>query len=74
MPIRITKEPPPIEDVAQRLAARITRDDIRPAPPPQAVITGNEERRQRSYRHCHLPAEPKPLALCHATPALMCRS
>jgi hypothetical protein len=57
----IERQPPPIEQIAQRLATRLARDGIRieqtlsPATPPK-----DEDRRQRSLRSCHLPAEPKP--------------
>jgi hypothetical protein len=49
-----------MEDARRVLAARIERGAIRPAARPK-----DEERRQRSYRYCHLPAEAKPR---HASP------
>ena len=62
----IDRQPPPIEEIAQRLAARMARDGIRiersPSPP---LPPKDEDRRQRSLRSCHLPAEPKPR---HAPP------
>ncbi len=66
MHLPINRQPPPIEEVAQRLAARIARDGIRieqcPSP---AILPKDNGRRQRSLRSCHLPAEPKPR---HAPP------
>jgi hypothetical protein len=55
-----------MEDARRSLAARIARDGLRPdrTPPPPA-IPKDEDRRQRSLRFCHLPAEPKPR---HAPP------
>ena len=54
------RQPPPIEQIAQRLATRIARDGRRhDAGPCPAAIQGDEARRQRSLRCCHLPAEPK---------------
>ena len=62
----IDRRPPPIEEVAQRLAARMARDGIRiEQSPSPAVPPKDEDRRQRSLRSCHLPAEPKPR---HAPP------
>ena len=55
-----------MEDARRSLAARIARDGIRlDTTPPPPAIPKDEERRQRSYRYCHLPAEPKPR---HAPP------
>jgi hypothetical protein len=57
--------PPPIEQIAQQLATRLARDGARakiavtiPAnrgPCPSCVA-----RSERSRRHCHMPAQPKP--------------
>jgi HTH domain len=56
------REPPRIEDIAQRLAVRMARDGqrevtetISPSP------TSPPARRARSLKTCHLPAAPKPL-------------
>jgi hypothetical protein len=66
MHVYIDRHPPPIEEVAQRLAARIARDGIRiERSPSPAVLPKDNDRRQRSLRSCHLPAEPKPR---HAPP------
>ncbi len=61
----IERQPPPIEQIAHRLAARVARDGARAniavtiqaarGPCPSCVA-----RRDRSLRHCHMPAEPKP--------------
>ena len=57
----IERQPPPIEQIAQRLAARVARDGIRREQHPSpAALSKDEDRRQRSLRSCHLPAEPKP--------------
>jgi hypothetical protein len=62
----IDRQPPPIEEVVQRLAARMAstgfRIEQRPSP---AVISKDEDRRQRSLRSCHLPADERPR---HAPP------
>jgi hypothetical protein len=59
--MNIDRQPPPIEEVVQRLAARMARSGIRiEQRPSPAVISKDEERRQRSLRSCHLPAEAKP--------------
>jgi hypothetical protein len=57
----IERQPPPIEQIAQRLATRLACDGIR-IEQPLCLPTPrkNEDRRQRSLRSCHLPAEPKP--------------
>lgn len=64
MHLQIDRRPPPIEEVVQRMKARIDRDGIRiekiPSPASLLPTTRNENRRQRSLRSCHLPAEPKP--------------
>src|SRR5713101_2916007 len=66
MHIHIDRQLPPIEEVAQRLAARMARDGahIEQGPSP-AVPPKGEDRRQRSLRSGHLPAEAKPR---HAPP------
>jgi hypothetical protein len=48
-----------MEEARRLLAARIARDGVRREAEPIAYVRKDEERRQRSYRHCHLPAEPK---------------
>jgi hypothetical protein len=57
----IDRRPPSTEAMVQRLAARIARDGIRieqcSSP---AVPFKDEDRRHRSLRSCHMPAEPKP--------------
>jgi hypothetical protein len=59
--MNIDRQPPPIEEVVQRLAARMARSGIRIEQRPlPAVISKDEGRRQRSLRTCHLPAEAKP--------------
>ena len=60
------RQPPPIEQIAQRLATRIARDGRGLVTSPSPVtIPKDEARRQRSLRFCHLPAETKPR---HAPP------
>ena len=57
----IDRRPPSTEAMVQRLAARMTRDGIRiEQTPSPAPLPKDEDRRQRSLRSCHLPAEPKP--------------
>ena len=57
------RRPPTIGDMAQRLAARMSRDGIRieniPSPATIPATPKNQDRRQRSLRTCHLPSEPK---------------
>jgi len=69
MHLQIHRRPPPIEEVVQRMKARIDRDGIRidniPSSASLPPTTRNENRQQRSLRSCHLPAEPKPR---HAPP------
>lgn len=69
MHLQIDRRPPPIEEVVQRMKARIDRDGIRieniPSPASSPPTIRNENRRQRSLRSCHLPVEPKPR---HAPP------
>ena len=55
-----------MEDARRFLAARITRDGLRPGTtPPPPAIPKDQARRRRSLRFCHLPTEPK---LRHAPP------
>jgi hypothetical protein len=69
MHLQIDRRPPPIEEVVQRMKARIDRDGIGfdniSSPTSSPPTIRNENRRQRSLRSCHLPAEPKPR---HAPP------
>lgn len=64
MHLYIDRRPTPIEEVMQRMRARMARDGIRieniPSPASLPRSTRNENRRQRSLRSCHLPAQPKP--------------
>jgi hypothetical protein len=57
------------QEMLARLKARMARDGIRiekiPSPTSLPPTTRNENRRQRSLRSCHLPADPKPR---HAQP------
>jgi hypothetical protein len=66
MQFRIDRQPPPLADMAQRLAARLAHEGIRAEPPvtipPDPAYMA---RRARSLRCCHLPAEPRPR---HAAP------
>src|SRR5579859_161690 len=63
MHLHIDRRPPPIEDVVQRMKARIERDGWRPnvatITAPRAVSSMSRERSERSRRHCHLPSESK---------------
>ncbi len=63
MHLQIDRRPPPIEEVVQRMKARIDRDGWRPnietISAPRAACSKSRERSERSRRHCHLPAEPK---------------
>jgi len=57
----IDRRPPSTEAMVQRLAARMARDGIRiEQSPSPTVLSKDEDRRRRSLRFCHLPAEPKP--------------
>jgi hypothetical protein len=56
----INREPPSAEALARHLAARVAREGLRRNVQTIAIPPKDEERRQRSYRKCHLPAEPKP--------------
>jgi hypothetical protein len=64
MHLQINRQPPPIADVVRRMKARIDRDGLRinieTIPAPNAASSKLRERSERSRRHCHLPAEPKP--------------
>src|ERR1700677_1161586 len=58
----IYREPPRIEHMAQRLAARIAHDGTRAVTeiiPP--LPTATPARRARALKPCHLPARPNPL-------------
>lgn len=63
MHVHIERQPPPIAEMAQRLAARVavngTRGNIETIGP-HSACPGCRARRERSLKHCHLPAEPKP--------------
>ena len=59
MHLQIDRRPPPIEEVVQRMKARIDRDGWRTISAPPAASSKSRERSERSRRHCHLPAEPK---------------
>ena len=63
MHLPIKREPPPIEEVVQRMKARIEREGLRvnieAVSALQPVSSKSRERSERSRRHCHLPAEPK---------------
>lgn len=61
MHARIDRRPPPIQEVAQRLAARMARDGARIERSPSPTVPAkDEDRQQRSLQSCHLPAGPKP--------------
>lgn len=59
----IEREPPPIEQVAQRLTARIARAGMRPmtetipAHGPCPSCLSRHTRRDRSLKYCHMPAQ-----------------
>jgi len=57
------------QDMLARLKARMARDGICieniPSPATMPAATKDEDRRRRSLRSCHVPAEPKPR---HAPP------
>jgi hypothetical protein len=60
MHFHIDRQPPPITDMAQRLAARLAHEGVRAELP--VTIPADPAclaRRVRSLRCCHLPAEPK---------------
>lgn len=63
MHLTIKRQPPPIEEVVQRMKARIDRDGLRAnietISAPHTTSSKSRERSRRSRRHCHLPAEPK---------------
>src|SRR5579872_4737157 len=60
----IKREPPPIDEIAKRLAAqnamRGNRATIETIGNPDACCSKCRARRDRSLRHCHMPAQPKP--------------
>lgn len=61
--MQIDRQPPPIEEVVQRLAARMNLNTSRVSRetiPPHANCRDCRARSERSRRRCHLPAEPKP--------------
>jgi hypothetical protein len=58
----IERRPPTLEELSRSLAARLARDGIRiEQSPSPALLPKDQDRRQRSLRSCHLPAEPKQL-------------
>ena len=60
--MHIERRPPTLEEMSKSLAARMVRDGIRiEQTPSPAILPKDEDRRHRSLRSCHLPAEPKPL-------------
>ena len=61
----IERQPPPIEQIAQRLATRVARDGARAniavtMPAARGPCPSCSARSERSRRHCHMPAQPKP--------------
>ena len=63
MHLQIDRRPPPIEDVVQRMKARIDRaslPEIIETIPPHASCRDCRARRERSLKHCHMPAQQKP--------------
>jgi hypothetical protein len=59
----IYRRPPPVEELAQRLAARNALYGTRPSAEtigPHHSCIKCRARSERSRKHCHLPAEPKP--------------
>ena len=65
------------QEMLARLKARITRDGIRiekiQSPTTIPTTLKDEDRRQRSLRSCHLPADPNPGAYNRATAVPTCR-
>jgi hypothetical protein len=58
----IERSPPTLEDLSRSLAARMARDGIRTERNPSPALSPkDQDRRQRSLRSCHLPAEPRRL-------------
>src|SRR5690348_11162513 len=53
----VDKEPPRTEDMVRRLKERNVAQGL--CWDPSCATSKKEVRRQRSYRYCHLPAEPK---------------
>src|ERR1019366_6606884 len=63
MHVHIDRQPPPIDEIAQRLAARVALNGARAIIEtigPHGACPQCRARRERSLKHCHLPAEPKP--------------
>jgi hypothetical protein len=60
----IDRQPPSIEEMRKRLARRVAVTGARPVletiPDPHAACRQCRARRERSLKHCHMPAEPKP--------------
>lgn len=59
---QIDKQPPPIEEVVQRMKARIDRDKARTnieTIPPHTSCRECCARSERSLKHCHMPAQQK---------------
>jgi hypothetical protein len=58
-----TREPPSIQEMAERLASRVTPNGAKAhfhtVPAEHARCPACHDRRTRSLRHCHMPAEPK---------------
>jgi hypothetical protein len=62
MHLHIDRRPPPIEDVVQRMKARIERDGLattRETIPPHENCRECRARRERSLKHCHMPVREK---------------
>ena len=58
----VGRQPPTLDELSRSLAARMARDGIRTERNPSSpVLPKDQDRRQRSLRSCHLPAEPKQL-------------
>jgi hypothetical protein len=60
----IEKQPPSLEEMAQRLSRRVAVIGSRPVAEtisdPHAACRKCRARRERSLKHCHMEAEPKP--------------
>jgi hypothetical protein len=58
------KTPPSIDEIAKHLAARVAMNGVRAKietiPDHDAACFKCRERRKRSLKYCHMPAEPKP--------------
>jgi hypothetical protein len=62
MHVHIDRQPPPIDEIAKRLAARVALNGARATIEtigPHGACPGCRARRERSLKHCHMPAEPK---------------